>query len=75
MVPHVAVCETHQWSLEFSFFNRKRLSQDYLHFSDIAALANVRFAPTAVTRELISFSVFSFRSPAASASDLPWSAV
>jgi hypothetical protein len=29
VVPHVAARETHQWSLEFSFFTRKRLFQHY----------------------------------------------
>src|SRR5258706_13994841 len=37
---HVATRETHQRSLKFSYFTRKRLLQQYRHFSDMAGSAD-----------------------------------
>jgi hypothetical protein len=36
-VPHIATYETHQRSLKFSFFTRKRLLQQYLPVTDMTA--------------------------------------
>jgi hypothetical protein len=44
VVPHVAARETHQRSLEFSFFIRKRLLQHYLPRGDIAGQLEMKEA-------------------------------
>jgi hypothetical protein len=45
VVPHVAARETHQRSLKFSFFTRKRLFQHYRHEASlVASSCDVRYA-------------------------------
>src|SRR6202011_480803 len=55
----------HRRSLEFSFITPKRLFQQYRHLTDVAVLANVRFAPEAAVTAIASRAVHTSDAPGA----------